>query len=180
MDRLNHICLRATYNEWMNGKIYNVLLCEFPFGVSRDNGAPIDSIVAMLNHLIIVDTLWLKRFTLHPANYSALAPIVSSSIPEDLNQIVSDDLATLHHHREMLDSLICELAHSISRIDLDYLLCYKSKRGAIVNGKFFNIIMYFFNYQSHIREKILDLMRQADIDIDATELIVPVPSGIEL
>jgi hypothetical protein len=76
--------------------------------------------------------------------------------------------------------MICEWAHAITRIDLDHQLCYKNSQGIITNHKFFSLIMYFFNYQTFIREKILALLLQADIDVGATELIVPMPSGIDI
>ncbi len=67
MDRYNHICLRATYNEWMNAKIYNAIMYEFADDIIEGQNDLIDSAIRLLNHLIVMDTLWLKRFAIHPA-----------------------------------------------------------------------------------------------------------------
>ena len=180
MDRYNHICLRATYNEWMNAKIYNAMIYELADEIIVGQNDQFDEVIKMLNHLIVVDTLWLKRFAIHPANYTALESVLSLPTPENLEQIVSTNIQELAEFRQYLDKIICEWAHAISRIDLDHQLCYKTTQGVITNHKFFSLIMYFFNYQTFIREKILALLLQAEIDVGATELVVPMPSGINI
>jgi len=180
LDRYNHICLRATYNEWMNAKIYNAIMYEFADDIIEGQNDLIDDAIRLLNHLIVVDTLWLKRFAIHPANYTALESVLSLPTPDNLEQIISSDIQELAEFRQYLDKIICEWAHAIARIDLDHQLCYKNTQGIITNHKFFSLIMYFFNYQTFIREKILALLLQAEIDVGATELIVPMPSGIDI
>jgi uncharacterized damage-inducible protein DinB len=163
----------------MNSKIYYVLADEYPDGMINSHKKSIDSVVKMLNHLIIIDIIWLKRFAIHPANYSALAPILSAPTPDDPDQIITQNILDLAEQRVLIDKVISEWAHSINRTDLDYLLCYKSAKGAITHNKFFTLIMYFFNYQTYIRGKILDLLSVANLDVGATELIVISPSGVE-
>jgi uncharacterized damage-inducible protein DinB len=180
LDRYNHICLRATYNEWMNAKIYNAIMYEVANDVLTSQNNLIEDIIKKLNHLIVVDTLWLQRFAIHPANYTTLASVLSIPAPHDLEQIISSDIHQLSEFRQYLDKMIGEWAHTIARIDLDHQLCYKNTHGIITNHKFFNLIMYFFNYQAFIREKLIILLEQADIVVGETELIVPMPSGIDI
>jgi uncharacterized damage-inducible protein DinB len=163
----------------MNNKIYHVLTDEYPDGVFNSHQESLYSVVKMLNHLIIVDIIWLKRFAIHPANYDALTPILSAPTPKDPDEIITQNILDLAEQRKLIDKVISEWAHSISRTDLDYLLCYKSTQGAITHNKFFTLIMYFFNYQTHIRGKILALLSFANLDVGATELIVIAPSGVE-
>ncbi len=164
----------------MNAKIYNAILYEVTDDVFENQNDLIDDIIKKLNHLIVVDTLWLQRFTIHPANYTSLASVLSIPTPHDLEQIISSNIQQLSEFRQYLDKMICEWAHAISRIDLDHQLCYKNTHGIITNHKFFNLIMYFFNYQAFIREKLIILLEQADIVVGETELIVPIPSGIDI
>lgn len=180
MDRFNHICLRATYNEWMNTKIYSVMADECLNGVIDDTDNLIPAVINILNHLMVADILWLKRFAIHPANYSALAPILSLPTPARLDQILFTDILHLAERRQFLDKIICEWAHSIVRLDLDHQLCYKNMKGMITNQKFFSLIMHFFNYQTYHRGQIITLLSQADIEIGATELFVPTPDGIDI
>lgn len=128
----------------MNAKIYNAMIYELADGIIAGQNDQIDEVIKMLNHLIVVDTLWLKRFAIHPANYTALTSVLSLPTPENLEQIVSTNIQELAEFRQFLDKIICEWAHAISRIDLDHQLCYKTTQGVITNHKFFSLIMYFF------------------------------------
>lgn len=164
----------------MNAKIYNSISYEWTNDIVNSQNELIDDVVKMLNHLIIVDTVWLKRFAIHPANYIALTSILSLPSPDNIEQIISSDITELAKFRQYLDKIICEWAHTVTKTDLDHQLCYKTMHGIITNHKFFNLIMYFFNYQTFIREKLLIRLLELDIDIGATELIVPMPRGIDI
>ena len=95
---------------------------ELADGIIAGQNDQIDEVIKMLNHLIVVDTLWLKRFAIHPANYTALESVLSLPTPENLEQIVSTNIQELAEFRQYLDKIICEWAHAISRIDLDHQL----------------------------------------------------------
>ena len=46
----------ATYNEWMNAKIYNAIMYEFADELLKVRMTRLISAIRMLNHLIVVDT----------------------------------------------------------------------------------------------------------------------------
>lgn len=48
----------------MNRKLYDAAARQACFG----------SLPGTLHHLVVGDTVWLKRFTLHPSAFAALAP----------------------------------------------------------------------------------------------------------
>ncbi len=50
-----------------------------------DRKAPFGSMIGILNHLVVGDTLWLKRYAAHPANYAALEPILNLPVPTSLD-----------------------------------------------------------------------------------------------
>lgn len=165
----------------MNAKIYHASIYEFFDSDRREKGSFEDRIISNLHHLVVVDCLWLQRFTQHSANYEILESISYPELTGNLNQILfDDDLSRLQDQRMFLDKVISELAHAITRLDLDFQLSYTTTKGNIVKEQFFSILMFFFNYQTNLREKTLELFSQTGIIIDATELVVPRPSGIEI
>lgn len=69
MSRTSHVCLMAAYNEWMNAKVYDAARNLPGEELVANKNAFFGSILGTLNHLVIGDTIWLKRFAIHPANY---------------------------------------------------------------------------------------------------------------
>lgn len=57
MNRTRHICLMATYNEWMNAKIYEAARSLSDEELSVDRKAFFGSILGTLNHLVAGDTV---------------------------------------------------------------------------------------------------------------------------
>lgn len=62
----------AEYNAWMNARLYEAVMRLPDEEIKANKNAYFGSILGTLNHLVVGDTLWLKRFATHPANYSAL------------------------------------------------------------------------------------------------------------
>ena len=63
MEMKQHFMMFAAYNYWANGQIYDVAaeLTDEEFG--RDVGAFFGSMMGTLNHLLVADRIWMKRFT---------------------------------------------------------------------------------------------------------------------
>ncbi|WP_223487480.1 DinB family protein [Pseudomonas sp. A-RE-19] len=176
MSRTGHICLMATYNKWMNEKIYGAAGCLSDDELSADKKAFFGSILGTLNHVAAGDTVWLKRFAKHPANYSALEPVRQLSDPKSLDQLLFSTIRELSVHRERLDQIIVEWAHAMTEPDLDHTLHYASLKGGVSEKDFYSLVMHFFNHQTHHRGQVTTLLSQAGIDIGDTDLVVLIPS----
>ena len=176
MSRADHICLMATYNQWMNAKIYGATRCLSDDELSADRKAFFKSILGTLNHVAIGDTVWLKRFAKHPADHAALEPVRQLSDPESLDQLLFSTVPELSVHRERLDQIIVEWAHSITEPDLDHTLHYASMNGVVSDKNFYSLVMHFFNHQTHHRGQVTTLLSQAGIDIVDTDLVFLIPS----
>ena len=66
-----------------------------------DRKAFFKSILGTLNHIVVTDTLWLKRFATHPSRHAALDPVRALKSPTALDQILFKDLHSLAAHRKM-------------------------------------------------------------------------------
>lgn len=106
MNQKQNYLLMAEYNLWMNKKIYHICQ-QLPSEKLRENlGAFFLSIIGTLNHILVADIIWLKRFSNHPKNYSSLEYIRSLKEPDSLNHIISDNIEYLTLEREKIDQII--------------------------------------------------------------------------
>lgn len=176
MSRTSHVCLMASYNEWMNAKVYAAAQNLTSEELSANKKAFFGSILGTLNHLVISDTIWLKRFAAHPARYPSLEPIRSLPAPGSLDPSLFTDLQSLTEHRIWLDSVITEWSRSIAESDLDFVLHYTNTKGIAADKRFFSLIMHFFNHQTHHRGQATTLFSQAGIDVGVTDLLALVPN----
>ena len=176
MSRASHICLMATYNEWMNAKIYEAARRLPDDELSTDRKAFFGSILGTLNHLVAGDTVWLQRFVRHPANYLALQPILQLPAPASLNQLLYSNIRELSAQRVWLDQLIVEWSRSIAEADLDHVLSYANMKGVPADKNFYALVMHFFNHQTHHRGQVTTLLSQAGVDVGDTDLVALIPS----
>ena len=102
----------AEYNEWMNAKLYEATMALSDEEINADRKAFFGSIIGTLNHLVVGDTVWLKRFATHPANHSALEFVKELPMPISLDQLLFTDIRSLSAHRKELDKTINDWAHS--------------------------------------------------------------------
>lgn len=176
MTRTSHVCLMATYNEWMNARIYEAARSLSDEELSADKKAFFGSILGTLNHLMAGDTIWLKRFARHPANHLALKPMQQLADPKNLDQLLFSNIRELSERREWLDRIIVEWARSLTEPDLDHALHYASMKGLPADKNFYSLIMHFFNHQTHHRGQVTTLLSQAGVDAGDTDLVGLVPS----
>ena len=176
MSRTDHICLMAEYNKWMNAKLYEAVIGLPREEIAAHRKAAFGSMLGILNHLVVGDTIWLKRFATHPAGYAALDPIRNLPAPASLDQILFTDLQGLSKHRELLDQVITEWGRTITDRDLEHVLSYTSMKGAPARKNFFSLVMHFFNHQTHHRGQATTLLWQANVDIGVTDLLALIPS----
>jgi uncharacterized damage-inducible protein DinB len=166
----------AEYNEWMNTKLYEAAMTLSDEELVANRKAFFGSIIGTLNHLVVADTVWLKRFATHPANYSALEFVKVLPVPISLDQLLFSDIRSLSAHRKDLDQIINDWAHSISEEDLDYVLAYSNMKGISANKNYFSLVMHFFNHQTHHRGQATTLLSQANVDVGITDLLAIVPN----
>ena len=62
----------ADYNRWMNEKVYAAASRLPAQELTAERGAFFGSVMGTLNHLMVADLIWLKRFTRLPAVDTAL------------------------------------------------------------------------------------------------------------
>ena len=95
--KLNYVLL-ADYNQRMNESVFNAAFKLSSQELLANRGAFFESILGTLNHILVGDMIWLKRFADHPAGLQVLDPIRCMEMPRALNEVlypVIDDLAAI-------------------------------------------------------------------------------------
>jgi uncharacterized damage-inducible protein DinB len=150
----------ASYNRWMNERLYD-LCADLPDAErKRDRGAFFRSIHGTLNHGLLGDRIWLARFT------GERYPVRS------LDQELYPDFDALRRERTTTDAEIDDYAASLTAARLAETLHYTS----VVNPAprelpLWLALTHFFNHQTHHRGQLTTLLHQAGVDPGVTDLI---------
>lgn len=148
----------AAYNQWMNTRVYEAAGTLSTANLAQDRGAFFGSILGTLNHLLVADILWLKRFAAHPACRHALRDMADIPQPTSLDQILCADLGSLSERRAGLDRLIIDCIAGLSEENLDTVLSYTSTKGIPASKRFSGLLLHFFNHQTHHRGQLSTLL----------------------
>ena len=176
MTTTSYAAMMGEYNEWMNAKLYDAAERVPQEELARDRGAFFGSIIGTLNHLVVADTIWLKRFAAHPSNPKALDPVRALPQPTALNEIVFADLARLSQRRKAIDAAIKAWAAALTQADLDHVLHYANTKGVKSQKRFSTLVMHLFNHQTHHRGQATTLLFQAGQDVGVTDLLALIPN----
>lgn len=170
MSIKQHFELMATYNQWMNAKLYEASSRLDNDALIADRGAFFGSVFATLNHVMVADTIWLKRFADHPAHFPALAPVHTLPFPRSLGQPLYVDFAPLWDARTDMDNLIIRFVSETEAAHFDQPLHYLNTQGEKFARPFGPLLQHFFNHQTHHRGQITTLLSQSGIDVGVTDL----------
>jgi uncharacterized damage-inducible protein DinB len=175
MELKQHLELLASYNAWMNLKVYEAAARLDARELVRDRGAFFGSVLGTLNHIVAGDTIWLQRFATHPACGLSLRQVVELPAPVSLDQLLFADLQALATHRVWLDAQITQWIAGLTQSDLEHVLHYRNTRGIAANKRYASLILHFFNHQTHHRGQVSTLLQQAGEGIGVTDLLALIP-----
>ncbi|RBW51436.1 DinB family protein [Marinobacter sp. F3R11] len=175
MSLKDHFELLSIYNQWMNSKIYESASSLSATDLTRDRGAFFGSILGTLNHIVVGDTIWLKRFATHPSCVGSLQEVANLPNPTSLSQIVFEDIARLSEHRAWLDRQIISWVAGLTEGDLNFVLNYHNTKGNPANKRYSSLVLHFFNHQAHHRGQVSALLSQAGAEVGVTDLLALIP-----
>jgi uncharacterized damage-inducible protein DinB len=175
MTLLSSIRLMGSYNQWMNARLYEAANKLPVAAIKKDKKAFFGSILGTLNHIMVGDILWLKRFAAHPSPLHALDLIRQLEKPIALTQILYEDFSLLTKMRTKIDSDIVAWTDELTEQDLETDLAYANTKGVVSTRNFGLLIVHFFNHQTHHRGQITTLLHQEDVDVGVTDLLTLIP-----
>lgn len=162
----------AVYNQWINKSIYAASGKVNRDALSHNRGAYFGSIIGTLNHILVGDIFWFKRFANHPANYQSLEYFRSVKKPISLDEILHAELSELSEVREHTDAVIVQFISELTDEVIASTLRYKNSKDQEFNKNMGDLLLHVFNHQTHHRGQVSTLLYQAGIDIGVTDMVV--------
>jgi len=165
----------AEYNQLMNQRIFEACGNLSSATLNEDKNAFFKSIIKTLNHIMIGDILWLKRFLKHPTDYTSLKQINGFLTAEKLDQILFDDISRFYEERKKLDGIIIDFCNELNEEDINNTLSYENFKKEKHCKKLGYLILHVFLHQVHHRGQVTTLLSQENIDFGETDLPEIVP-----
>lgn len=164
--------LLARYNGWMNEKAYAGAAKMPRADLHADRGAYFGSVFGTLNHILVADTLWLKRFAKHDAAFRSLRFMASLPTPISLAQVLYPEFDGLKRARSAMDDVIVELTAEATNSHYESLLTYANTKGQTFTKRLATLMQHVFNHQTHHRGQATTLLSQSGIDVGVTDLVM--------
>jgi uncharacterized damage-inducible protein DinB len=130
----------AAYIAWCNERLYEAAASLPDADYRADRGAFFKSVHGTLNHLLVGDRIWMRRFT------------GVGEMPPSLDAILYDDFASLRAARRVQDTLISRYIDGLSGDALLGTLRYRTVvRPQAIEQPLAPALDHFFNHQTHHR-----------------------------
>jgi len=141
----------ALYNRWANTRLYAACaaLPEAEYMASRK--AFFGSIHRTLNHLLLVDRIWLSRID------------GGTPITDPLDTELYTDFAALRPAREAQDRVIIDYIAAQTEATLDAMKSYANASGQPQATRHSTILHHYFNHQAHHRGQVHDMLSQTSV-----------------
>jgi uncharacterized damage-inducible protein DinB len=165
------INLFADYNVLTNADMLKILDTLPPEKISENVGLYYDSILGVLNHLLVGDIIWIRYFA---DQFPEAAP-VKPSIPvidlKDWKEIFWKNLEDYKTVRFPFDVLIKKIFELIGEDQYERELSRKNYKGEENRIIAWNSFLHLFNHHAHHRGQIAAILDQWKIENDFSNLI---------
>jgi uncharacterized damage-inducible protein DinB len=151
----------ARYNAWANVRLYDAVASLPDADYRADLGAFFGSLHRTLNHLVVTDRIWMKRFT------------GTGDAPAALDTILYDAFADLRAARAVEDARIIAWAETLTTEDLSATFSYRSITNPLdITQPLAPALSHFFNHQTHHRGQTHALLTRITGDAPSFDLIL--------
>ncbi|AEG92443.1 DinB family protein [Ramlibacter tataouinensis] len=166
----------ARYNRWCNQRLYDSCEQLSDEERKRDRGAFFGSIHRTLNHLVLGDQGWLRRFRQCAHDHRTDIASLDESVLElpatyTLDQVLYEDWAALRAKRAQLDAAIEVWLGDLPAGATQWTMRYHNLKGMAREHPAWQAMTHFFNHQTHHRGQVTTLLMQAGVDPGVTDAI---------
>ena len=155
-----HFQMFAAYNQWANKLLYEAARRLPDEDYRRDRGAFFKSVHGTLNHILVGDRIWMKRFT------------GEGDAPKRLDAILCDELETLAVEREREDARIIEWVSGLDAKALAGRFTYTTITDMrTISQRVAPAMSHFFNHQTHHRGQAHALLTGFGLEAPSLDLL---------
>lgn len=155
----HHFALMARYNAWANARLYAAARSLPDESYRKSVGAFFGSLHGTLNHLLVTDRIWMRRFT------------GEGDHPARLNAIMFDDLPSLEVARKAEDGRIVRYVDGLTEEGIGKDFSYSTTKGVPQRYPLRDLLAHLFNHQTHHRGQAHTIL---------TVLGIPEPQSLDL
>ena len=142
-----HFRMFAAYNAWANRRIYDAAATLPDADYRADRGAFFGSVHGTLNHILVADRVWMRRFT------------GAGPSPDRLDAVLHDEFGALRAAREAEDARISAWVGGLTDADLAGTFRYMPiTRPREIVQPLGPALAHFFNHQTHHRGQVHALL----------------------
>ncbi|MEJ8573355.1 DinB family protein [Microbaculum marinum] len=157
----SHFQMMAGYNGWANERLYAAAAALPDEAYRRECGAFFGSLHRTLNHILVGDRIWMRRFT------------GTGDAPAKLDVILYDDFSDLLEARRTEDARIADYVDSLSEEQTSGMFTYRTiSNPTDITQPLAPALIHFFNHQTHHRGQAHCLLTQLSGTAPSFDLIV--------
>lgn len=155
-----HFSMFAAYNAWANDRVYDVASTLSKEEFERDVGAFFKSMRGTLNHLLVTDRIWLKRFT------------GEGDAPSALDATLFTDFDKLRVARQAEDRRIVGWIDSLSEEALGGRFTYTAISDMrTISQRLAPALSHLFNHQTHHRGQAHTILTSLGREVPSLDLV---------
>ncbi|HEY8354586.1 MAG TPA: DinB family protein [Methylophilaceae bacterium] len=159
MNGISMLKRMASYNAWMNQRLFAVCADMGEEERKRNLGAFFRSIHGTLNHILLVDRLWLARIHGRPFTVSSL------------DQELFSDFEALAAARKETDGDIAFLTETVEADDLGRAISYHSLVSQTETVlPLSTIMLHMFMHQTHHRGQVTAMISRLGYEYGSTDI----------
>ena len=156
-----HFSMLAAYNAWCNRRLYDAVAQLSDAEYRADRGAFFKSLHGTLNHILVADRIWMRRFT------------GEGEAPNRLDLILFERFDDLRRAREAEDARIIAYADGLTDARLNGLFRYRTiVKPAEVEQPLAPALIHFFNHQTHHRGQAHCILTGLGVDAPSFDLVL--------
>lgn len=153
-----HFTMFAAYNRWANARIYEAAAELTVDELNRDVGVFFKSMIGTLNHILVGDRVWMKRFS------------GEGDAPATLDHILHRDLPALAIARQVEDRRIFSWVDGLNDKALSGRFVYMTVTDMrTISQRLAPALDHLFNHQTHHRGQahaILTMLGKPSLNLD--------------
>ena len=139
------------YNAWANGELYKVVRNMPPDEVAKERPTPLKSILVSLNHLLVVDKIWLAHMNKEKHGI------------DQLRTVLHENLDELWQARQAMDQTLQDYAAGLDDDALEEVVDYELLSGNKGSLSSAMILTHLVTHGSYHRGWIVDMLGQAGV-----------------
>ncbi len=147
----------AQYNQQMTATVYRAAEQLSDTERKTDRGSFFGSIHATLNHILLVDRIWLGRIIGQPEAFAAL------------DQELYSDFDRLSNAHQQMSQRIVDWAETLTDEQLSADFRYHDMAGKPWSCPLWVAVTQLYNHQTHHRGQLTTLLSQRDIEVGVTD-----------